>query len=376
MKNVLIALAVAFWSALITFSCSPSSKSPRDTVFTVTGSIRGLDAGQVEMAYFYDGDVIRDTASILNGVFTFHGKVPYPQAAFLMLPGADRYQEVSFVLDNGTTQVKANQDSLSDARIFGTAAQDEYVAYNEAMKSFRMRMNNFNQAYEQLDMEPSTDQKVDSLMDVYERIISEKLLAIKEYVRTHPESFVAAIEVINNFSNDPNADQLDSIYGYFTGPVKESAFGKQIAKMLDIAKKTRVGQVAPDFTLNDANGKPQTLSSLRGKVLLIDFWASWCGPCREENPNLVAAYARYHNKGFEVLGVSLDSKKEKWLEAIKEDELAWNHVSDLQGWNSAAATLYGVNAIPMSYLLDKDGKIIAKNLRGGELTKKLDEVLK
>ena len=139
-------------------------------------------------------------------------------------------------------------------------------------------------------------------------------------------------------------------------------------------KKTAIGAVAPEFSMNDTEGKAIALSSLKGKVVLVDFWASWCGPCRQENPNVVKVYQKYHSKGFEILGVSLDQRKEDWLKAVKDDNLTWIHVSDLQYWQNAAARLYGVNAIPQSFLLDKDGKIIAKGLRGEQLEKKLAEL--
>ena len=127
--------------------------------------------------------------------------------------------------------------------------------------------------------------------------------------------------------------------------------------------------------MNDRDGKPFSLSSTRGKLILVDFWASWCGPCRRENPNVVKAYSKFHAKGFDVFGVSLDKDKDKWLEAIKKDNLTWNHVSDLKGWGNQAAKLYGIRAIPSNLLLDKQGKILAKNLRGEDLIKKLTEVI-
>jgi peroxiredoxin len=138
----------------------------------------------------------------------------------------------------------------------------------------------------------------------------------------------------------------------------------------------KVGQVAPDFTLPDPSGKMISLSSFRGKFVLVDFWASWCGPCRQENPNVVKAYQQYKGKNFTILGVSLDKTKDKWQEAIKADGLAWNHVSDLKFWDSAVVPLYGLNAIPTNFLLDPQGKVIASNLRGPALEAKLQEVLK
>lgn len=148
----------------------------------------------------------------------------------------------------------------------------------------------------------------------------------------------------------------------------------QIQQMLKMSSSNIVGGEAPDFTMNDVNGNPRKLSEFKGKVMLVDFWASWCGPCRRENPNVLKAYAKYHDKGFDVLGVSLDKTKESWLAAIEKDGLIWNHVSDLKGWQNEAAKLYGVTSIPHTVLLDKEGKIIARNLRGEALDAKLAEI--
>ncbi len=148
----------------------------------------------------------------------------------------------------------------------------------------------------------------------------------------------------------------------------------QIQQMLKMSSSNVVGGEAPDFIMNDVNGSPRKLSEFKGKVMLVDFWASWCGPCRRENPNVLKAYAKYHDKGFDVLGVSLDKTKDSWLAAIEKDGLIWHHVSDLKGWQNEAAKLYGVTSIPHTVLLDKEGKIIARNLRGEALDAKLAEI--
>jgi len=136
-----------------------------------------------------------------------------------------------------------------------------------------------------------------------------------------------------------------------------------------------VGDIAPNFAMSDTNGKPVSLESMKGKVVLLDFWASWCGPCRMENPNVVRAYQKYKDKGFTILSVSLDNSREKWLQALKKDGLTWTHVSELRGWDTSAGKLYHVTGIPATFLIDKDGKIIARNLRGSALDEMLDRVL-
>jgi peroxiredoxin len=148
-----------------------------------------------------------------------------------------------------------------------------------------------------------------------------------------------------------------------------------LAERAEILKRVAVGQKAPDFTLNDPEGNPVSLSSLQGKYVMIDFWASWCRPCRQENPNVVRMYNKYRDKGFEILGVSLDEDRNKWVKAIEDDQLTWTHVSDLQRWGSAPGKLYGVNSIPHTVLIDPAGIIIANNLRGAALEQKLQEIL-
>jgi peroxiredoxin len=155
------------------------------------------------------------------------------------------------------------------------------------------------------------------------------------------------------------------------------AYVQQYHQQVDAERKTAIGAMAPEITLNDPEGNPKSLSSLKGKVVLLDFWASWCGPCRKENPNVVKAYARFHAKGFEVFSVSLDKDRDSWLKAIATDKLTWpNHVSDLKYWKSAGAAAYGVSSIPAAFLIDKEGKIVAKKLRGDALEQKLEELLK
>jgi peroxiredoxin len=157
--------------------------------------------------------------------------------------------------------------------------------------------------------------------------------------------------------------------------MRASYFGNAIKTTIADLKRTAIGNAAPEFSCTDAEGKTVQLSSFRGSYVLIDFWASWCGPCRRENPSVVSAYRQFQNKGFKILGVSLDDTKSDWLEAIKKDGLNWTQVSDLKGWKADAAALYGVKAIPMNFLLDKNGTIVAKGLRGEELTATLGRYL-
>ncbi|HLX67590.1 MAG TPA: TlpA disulfide reductase family protein, partial [Puia sp.] len=198
---------------------------------------------------------------------------------------------------------------------------------------------------------------------------------VKQYAADHPASYVAVEEILEYFSYNPDADTLQHIYNGLAPEIQSSYMGKELKQILDAVLLTGIGRVAPEFTQADTKGKPVALSSFKGQYVLIDFWASWCGPCRVENPNVLKAYRNFRSKGFTILGVSLDEKKDKWLAAIRQDDLPWTQVSDLKGWRNEVAVQYGVEGIPMNFLLDKEGKIVAKGLIGPNLEKQLEEFL-
>jgi peroxiredoxin len=195
------------------------------------------------------------------------------------------------------------------------------------------------------------------------------------FIKQHPDAF-ASMYVLNTMITIIPADKAQMYYDELTPSYKNTSYAASIQKTIDAKKITAIGKVAPDFEQPDTSGKVVKLSDFKGQYVLLDFWASWCGPCREENPNVVKAYQKFHGKGFTVLSVSLDQpgKKANWLNAIHHDGLTWTQVSDLQFWNNAAAVLYGIKAIPQNFLIDKDGKIIAVNIKGDDLNKKLTEL--
>jgi peroxiredoxin len=197
----------------------------------------------------------------------------------------------------------------------------------------------------------------------------------KNFVKTNPRSYVSP-SILVGLSYEMEAEEIESMVNGLDTSIAALPQIKSLKERVVMMKAVAVGQKAPDFTLSDVNGNPVALSTKIGsKLLLIDFWAAWCNPCRQENPNVVKVYNEFHKKGFDVFGVSLDQKKEAWVKAIADDKLTWTHVSDLQYWNNAAAKLYAVNSIPANFLLDETGKIIGKNLRGEALYNKVNEVL-
>ncbi|MBS1512120.1 MAG: redoxin domain-containing protein [Bacteroidetes bacterium] len=194
------------------------------------------------------------------------------------------------------------------------------------------------------------------------------------FATKHNTSFINPLAIYRYCQLSEDMAQTENLYNQLSNDVKNSPMG--IAVLQFIAQtKNDYGRLLPDFTQADTSGNPVTLSSLRGKYVLVDFWASWCGPCRQENPNVVAAYNKYKDKNFTVLGVSLDRTKNPWVDAIKMDGLTWTHVSDLQGWQNAVAQQNNITSIPQNFLIDPQGKIVGKNLRGIALEKKLEKLL-
>jgi thiol-disulfide isomerase/thioredoxin len=207
-----------------------------------------------------------------------------------------------------------------------------------------------------------------------ESLNAQTYTAVTAFVKKYPQSPVGPFIITDRYINYPDAEKLAACVALLGEEARQSYYGKKITEYQAIAAKTAIG-ATPDFSIADTSGKPLQLSSLKGKYVLVDFWASWCGPCRKENPNVVAAYQKYHDKGFEIVGVSLDTQKDAWMKAIAKDGLAWNHVSDLKGWQSGIVKQFGIHAVPTSFLLDKDGKVIANNLRGEALLEKLGSLL-
>jgi thiol-disulfide isomerase/thioredoxin len=272
------------------------------------------------------------------------------------------------------------KDLMGTLRVKGSPESELYINYTSIVRERDLKIDSLNKTWESLmASRPSDSKLMDSLSKVFEgpynEIVAESNRRLAETIRKNTDRYstLMAIQALD-------FDQYPDLYKELDRQLTEKfPYDQNVNVFHDAVQKmfaSGLGMEAPEINLPSPDGVNIALSSLRGKYVLIDFWASWCGPCRKEMPTVVKAYEKYKNKGFEIYGVSLDSDRDKWVEAIKKDGITWPQVSDLRQWQSEAARLYQVQGIPFTVLLDKEGRIIARNLRGEELDKKLAEVLK
>lgn len=353
---------------IVVASCGKSGK------YNLTATIDGLTDGKAVMQVATDTALVPvDTVDVVGGKFVFTGSKADPELVYITFTKAAG--TLTLFLENAEIQVVGKLDSLKNATITGGSTQDVYNQYLSGKRDFEKLQASLYQEYAAAEAAGDTV-KQKEIYDVYEKADKENKAKVKSFISENKGSAVAPYLVRRELIYDLSDVQLDSIIAIFDPSIAENIYVKKLKERAEILRNVAIGKVAPNFSLNDTLGNPLSLESLKGKYVLIDFWASWCGPCRAENPNLVAAYAEFNPKGLEILGVSLDNDKGKWMKAIQDDSMGWLHISDLKGWGCAPAKLYGVNSIPHSVLIGPDGVIIAKNLRGDELKKKLAEVIK
>ncbi|MGZ3846016.1 MAG: peroxiredoxin family protein, partial [Flavisolibacter sp.] len=252
----------------------------------------------------------------------------------------------------------------------------DFAALTKQQEAYSGQFDALYDAYDSLQKAGDKEgmKKTEDAITALNSQMNESVYA--SFVKKHPNSSVALFAVKQYAGWDIDASKVEPLFNSLPASVKSLPSARALKDRIDIARKTGIGNYAMDFTQSDTLGKPVSLSSFKGKYVLVDFWASWCGPCRRENPNVVKVFNKYKDKNFTILSVSLDrpDAKDKWLAAIHKDGLTWTHVSDLKYWDNAVAKEYGIRAIPQNLLLDPQGKIIAKNLRGEDLDAKLTDV--
>jgi peroxiredoxin len=376
MKKIPVLVIVALLA--LSFSYNHADKCVKaggDSVKSINGNINGINKGTVILTYIVGSTVYTDTSLISHGTFSFKRNIPEPQEVLLSFYNTGYNGTINFFVGNSDIRIEADTARLDQPVIKGSLAQDEFEDYQKSVSSIEVKSANLRMAGTNIYLSGKMTETIrDSLFKINDGLDSEKAVIIIAFVKAHSASVVSAWAICKNLLFEPKLDVLEPLFNTLSPSVQSGIYGKQINNAITLVKATGIGEPAIDFTQPDVNGVPVSLSSFKGKYVLVDFWASWCGPCRAENPNVVKAFNKYKNAGFDILGVSLDNDKAAWLKAIEKDHLTWTHVSDLKGWENAAAVAYGIKGIPFNVLLDKKGIIIAKNLRGADLEKKLGKI--
>ena len=344
---------------LLFFIFCISFKATAQTTYSVKGTFKGNFEGKVYLAH---GDE-KDSTFVKNGLFSFKGKIALPTLSYVFIKSSKTVTLDPFYLGDGEIVIEVDTVTKSGTRRSG---RFEFIS----MQTRFLKKGH-------------TDKIVDSVSNAISKITAEitdkesKADLTRENVMaflvSNPNT-TAAVAILKKYSGSFSKVQLKEVYQTLSPKIKNTNEGREILGATIHVVPVVIGEKIADFSQNDIKGKSLSIGSLRGKYVLIDFWASWCVPCRKENPAVVMAYNKFKNNGLEVLGVSLDSKKVDWIKAIKMDKLPWLHVSDLNGWNNEVSTMFGIRSIPDNMLIDRDGKVLARGLRGENLEKKLAEI--
>jgi len=350
-----------------------SCQSPQEQAqFELKVNISNAEGKKIKLQQRVDGAwVVEDSAQLLEGKAILSGSVDSPEIYYISIE--DVRGSIAVFLENAAIILAADANNLREYEITGSASNDRLKAFDDTYKDFDKQLQEHYNAYRKA----ATDQNEEAMAEaeaLYDKTELKKNNYLIDYVKQNNADVVSHYLVYRN-SYQFDLESLEGIVINFSEK-PESTYLTALTDRVKTLKRVAVGQPFVDFSQENPDNELITLSDHIGsKVLLVDFWASWCQPCRAENPNIVAIHNDYKDKGFDVFGVSFDTDREKWLEATEADQLNWTQVSDLAGWGNAAGKPYGVQSIPHSVLLDENGIIIAKNLRGNELREKVAEII-
>ena len=348
--------------------------------FILNGSVAGVADGKVVVLERYDdslGAIAVDTAKVKAGKFTFKGKILEPEMHSLRVESVQNNSYV--IIENGEIDLEIVKDSTFKNKISGTYNNDQLSEFNQKGIANEKKKKEFGKKFQgkfllaQNQKDTATMKKIQADYENLEKGIKNDT---EEYLKSHPKAIISALLVKSLFGEfEPDIAKIEKLYKGLDESVQDSKVGKSILKNLNDFKTVKEGRRAPEFSAPNPDGKAVSLKESLGKITIVDFWASWCGPCRTENPNMVKLYAEFHDKGLNIISVSLDDDAVKWKEAIAKDNLTWTHVSNLKKWKDQIAVQYGVKAIPSTYVLNQYGVVVAKNLSGDALRAKVTELL-
>jgi peroxiredoxin len=331
-----------------------------------------------------DGKGHEDSTTLASGTFHFTGQMNPYSSVRLALDHKGLGREIAthggdviyFNFANETLNIDS-KDSLVNARMSGSKTYEEYSAYVKAVGPMPWDIDHISNAEIAAAPELVNDTAfTNQVARHHYKMVADLQANNLEFAKTHPDSFFAPVALFGTAANDKTVTIAEQVFKTFSPAIQATDNSKTIKELIAAHYRLKIGAAAPVFTQVNPAGKAVSLASYKGKIVLVDFWASWCSPCRQEIPNLLSQYKMYKDKGFEILSVSLDSSRDKWLKAVQQEGMGWAQVSDLNGSSNSVARLYGVSAIPATFLVDRDGKLISTNLRGEDLNKKLAELFK
>lgn len=358
-----------------------SCSKVKDNEYLISGTVNGLENGKTAVLQIQNemGPVSKDTVKVENGKFEFKGSFAEgPEIGFVVLQDVKNGM-VPFILENGAINIIVDKDTIQKSKVSGTKNNDKFQEYNDGTGVIFKKMLAYQKANQKryTDAMKTNDTATMRALTNESRVFQEDMDKYsKSFVEKNPESFLSCL-LLENFIGRQSleADKIVKLYNAMSSDIKKTKSGIRVGEFVKGQTAVKIGMKAPDFSAPSPEGKKISLKESLGKVTIIDFWASWCGPCRAENPNVVALYNEFHAKGLNIIGVSLDKDADKWKEAIAKDKLSWTHISNLKHWSEPIAKQYNVQSIPATFILDASGNIVAKNLRGAELKAKVVELL-
>jgi peroxiredoxin len=332
----------------------------------LSGRIKGLGAATVKIGYSKDGVFKEDSIKASNDILTWKSDSFDPQIMSITV----NHSSYSFFAQPGHISFTGVRDSMQTYKITGSQMQEDAIAFSDYIKDITDQEAPLRSGYRKASAEEKV--RIDKELNDLEK---QNEIRVKRFISEHSKSYYCIYMLTRRTGDGTDYDEVKDLYNLLDESAKQTDAGKKLTEKLKVLKKSRIGTLMTNFTQPDTSGNPVQFSSFKGKYVLVDFWASWCGPCRAENPNILKAYNAYKDKGFTVVGISLDNKAANWKKAIQDDKMPWTQLSDLKGWKNEVSASFGIQSIPSNMLIDPSGKIVARDIRGAMLENTLKRLL-